>query len=294
MCFFSAPQPVSRDPGAETAAALRAQREMELGVGQFADLGPRIESERKFQPQYTQLEIDRTRGALYGDQGNNGLLELLGRAGPELARINQQGLTAQREGDIADVRNLAGASRAAYDQLNPEGAAMLRRINQLRMGELENPYNLSPSQRRESEQAVRSAQAVRGLGAGPTDAFTEALYLGDRQRNLFNERIAGASQAVGMNQAFYGDPFQQILGRPSGSSAQGLVQQAQGFGPQQVFDPYNQYFGEAYASNANAANAARIAGANQSSALFGAGIGALGNRGGGLLGNPGLFGKRAP
>ena len=294
MCFPSAPQPVSRDPGAETAAALRAQREMELGVGQFADLGPRIESERKFQPQYTQLEIDRTRGALYGDQGNNGLLELLGRAGPELARINQQALTAQREGDIADVRNLAGASRAAYDQLNPEGAAMLRRINQLRMGELENPYNLSPSQRRESEQAVRSAQAVRGLGAGPTDAFTEALYLGDRQRNLFNERIAGASQAVGMNQAFYGDPFQQILGRPSGSSAQGLVQQAQGFGPQQVFDPYNQYFGEAYASNANAANAARIAGANQSSALFGAGIGALGNLGGGLLGNPGLFGKRAP
>lgn len=294
MCFPSAPQPVSRDPGAETAATLRAQREMELGVGQFADLGPRIESERKFQPQYTQLEIDRTRGALYGDQGNNGLLELLGRAGPELSRINQQGLTAQREGDIADVRNLAGASRAAYDQLNPEGAAMLRRINQLRMGELENPYSLSPGQRRESEQAVRSAQAVRGLGAGPTDAFTEALYLGDRQRNLFNERIAGASQAVGMNQAFYGDPFQQILGRPSGSSAQGLLQQAQGFGPQQVFDPYNQYFGEAYASNANAANAARIAGANQSSALFGAGIGALGKLGGGLLGNPGLFGKRAP
>ena len=86
-----------------------------------------------------------------------------------------------------------------------------------------------------------------------------------------------------MNQAFYGDPFQQILGRPSGSSAQGLVQQAQGFGPQQVFDPYNQYFGEAYASNANAANAARIAGANNQSAIMGSIFGGLGSLGGGFL-----------
>lgn len=284
MCFPSAPQPVTRDPGAETAATLRAEREMELGVGQFADLGPRIESERKFGPQYTQLEIDRTRGALYGDQGNNGLLELLGRAGPDLARINQQALTAQREGDIGDVRNLAGASRTAYEQLNPEGAAMVKRITELRMGELANPLKMSPSQMREAQQAVRSAQASRGLGFGPTDAFTEALYLGDRQRNLFNERIAGASQAVGMNQAFYGDPFAAILGRPSGSSAQGLVNQAQGFGPSQVFDPYNQYFGEAYASNANAANAANIAGANNKAAIIGSMFSGLGSLGGGFLG----------
>jgi len=284
MCFPKPPQPERRDPGAETAATLRAQREMELGVGQFADLGPRIESERKFGPQYTQLEIDRTRGALYGDQGNNGLLELLGRAGPDLARINQQALTAQREGDIGDVRNLAGASRTAYEQLNPEGAAMVKRITELRMGELENPFAMSPSQTREAQQAVRSAQASRGLGFGPTDAFTEALYLGDRQRNLFNERIAGASQAVGMNQAFYGDPFAAILGRPSGSSAQGLVNQAQGFGPSQVFDPYNQYFGEAYASNANAANAANIAGANNKAAIIGSMFSGLGSLGGGFLG----------
>jgi hypothetical protein len=296
MCFPSAPQPVTRDPGAETAATLRAQREMELGVGQFADLGPRIESERRFQPQYTQLEIDRTRGALYGDQGDNGLLALMRDAGPELATINQSALSTQRAGDIADVARLAGSARSAYDQLNPEGAGLLRRINELRTEELANPYGMTASQTREAQQAVRSAQAARGLGYGPTDAFTEGMYLGDRQRGLFNERMAGAAQTIGLNQGFYGDPFLQILGRPSGSSAQGLVQQAQGFGPQQVFDPYNNYFGEAYASNANAANAARIAGANQSASMFGAGIGALGTMGGGLLGNAGLFsgGRKSP
>ena len=90
-----------------------------------------------------------------------------------------------------------------------------------------------------------------------------------------------------MNQAFYGDPFAAILGRPSGSSAQGLVNQAQGFGPSQVFDPYNQYFGEAYASNANAANAANIAGANNKAAIIGSMFSGLGSLGGGFLGGRG-------
>jgi len=283
MCFPSAPPPVLRDPVAETAGTLRAQREMELGVGQFKDLGPLIESERKFRPQYTQLDVDMARQALYGDQGNNGLIDLLNRASPELARIQQSALTAQREGDIADVARLAGASRAAYDQLNPEGSAMLKRINELRMDELQNPYAMSASQRREAQQAVRGAQAARGMGYGPTDTFTEAMYLGDRQRGLFNERIGGAAQAVNMNQAFYGDPFQQILGRPGTANAQGLVQQAQGFGPDRVFDPYNQYFGEAYASNVNAQNASNIANLNAKSAIIGAGIGAVGSLGGGWL-----------
>ena len=109
MCFPKAPQPERRDPGAETAATLRAQREMELGVGQFADLGPRIESERKLQPQYTQLEIDRTRGALGGDQGDNGLIALMRQYGPELAAIQNQLAAQQYQDDIANVERLAPA-----------------------------------------------------------------------------------------------------------------------------------------------------------------------------------------
>lgn len=280
------PAAVTRDPGKETADTLRAQLEMEKGTGQFADIGPRIDIERQYRPQYTQLDIDSARGALYGDRGNNGMLALMAESGPELARINQETLRSQRAGDIADVSALAGASRTAYDQLNPEGAAMLKRINALRMEELEDPYAMSASQRRGAEQNVRASQGVRGLGYGPTDAFQEAMYLGDRQRGLYNERLQGAAQTIGLNQSFYGDPFQQILGRPSGSSAQGLYQQAQGVGPQQVFDPYSSYFGNAYNFNANAQNAANIAGANQNAGIMGAGIGALGSLGGGALGGP--------
>ena len=278
-----APAVTTRDPAKETADTLRSQLEMEQGTGQFKDLGPRINIERQYRPQYTQLDNDIARQALYGSNGNNGMLALMAESGPELARINQAALSTQRAGDLADVSALAGSARTAYDQLNPEGAAMLKRINALRMEELENPYAMSASQRRGAEQNVRGAQGVRGMGMGPTDAFQEAMYLGDRQRGLYNERMQGAGQTIGMNQAFYGDPFQQILGRPSGSSAQGLYQQAAGVGPQQVFDPYSSYFGNAYGFNANAQNASAIAEANNSAAITGSMFGAAGQLGGSAM-----------
>ena len=198
------PAAVTRDPGKETADTLRAQLEMERGTGQFADIGPRIDIERQYRPQYTQLDNDTARAALYGDRGNNGMLALMAESGPELARINQSALSAQRAGDIADVSSLAGASRSAYEQLNPEGAALLKRINSLRMEELADPYAMSASQRRGAEQNVRGAQSVRGMGMGPTDAFQEAMYLGDRQRGLYNERLQGAAQTVGIYSVLLG------------------------------------------------------------------------------------------
>ena len=215
--------------------------------------------------------------------GGEGMLSLMARAQPELSRIQRDALSTQRAGDIADVANLAGASRAAYEQLNPEGAALLRRINALRMEEMENPYAMSEGQRRGSEQNVRGAQSVRGMGMGPTDAFQEAMYLGDRQRGLYNERMQGAGQTIGLNQSFYGDPFQQILGRPGGSNPQGLYAQAKE-GVQNVFDPYSSYFGNAYGFNANAQNASAIAEANNSAAITGAMFGAVGQLGGATIG----------
>ena len=282
MYSSDAPATVTRDPGKETADTLRSQLEMEQGTGQFKDLGPRINIERQYRPQYTQLENDTARTALYGDKGNNGMLALMGESGPELARINQAALSAQRAGDFADMTNLAGSARTAYDQLNPEGAAMLKRINALRMEELDNPYAMSPSQVADSQRNIRLAQGSRGLGYGPNDAFQEAMYLGDRQRGLYNERLQGAAQTIGLNQSFYGG---NVFDRPSGSSAQGLYQQAAGVGPDQVFDPYSSYYGNAYGFNANAKNAANIAGANNSAAMGGALLGLGGKLGGSLIGS---------
>ena len=284
MYSSDAPAVERRDPAAEASATLLSQMEMERGTGKFAAVGPRINIEREYRPQYTQLDNDMARAALYGTRGNNGMLALMAESGPELARINQAALSTQRAGDLADVSALAGSARTAYDKLNPESAAMLKRINALRMEELENPYAMSPSQMADSQRNIRLSQGVRGLGYGPNDAFQEAMYLGDRQRGLYNERLQGAGQTIGLNQSFYGDPFQQILGRASGSSAQGLYQQAASVGPDQVFDPYSSYFGNAYGFNANAQNAANIAAANNSAATTGAMLGMAGQLGGATIG----------
>ena len=186
-------------------------------------------------------------------------------------------------------RSLAGSARSAYDQLNPEGAALLRRRNEIAQQELDAGYGLTASQQRQAQQAVRAAQAARGLGMGPTDAFTEALYLGDRGRQQFGERLNLADRTIGMNQSFYGDPFQQILGRPSGANPQGYLSQAQGYASGPVFNPHA--YDALYDFNANAQNAANIAGANASAGIMGAGLGALGSIGGGLLGG-GLWGSK--
>ena len=289
MGLYSSPAPAveKRDPAAEASSTLLAQMEMERGTGKFKEVGRRIDMEREFRDQYTQLDNDTARTAIYGDKGNNGMLALMAKSGPELARINQAALSAQRAGDFADMTNLAGSARTAYDQLNPEGAAMLKRINALRMEELENPYAMSPSQLADSQRNIRSSQGFRGLGYGPNDAFQEAMYLGDRQRGLYNERLQGAGQTIGLNQSFYGG---NVFDRPSGSSAQGLYQQAAGVGPDQVFDPYSSYFGNAYGFNANAQNASSIAQANNKAAITGAMFGAAGQLGGAAIGAGGQMG----
>ena len=226
------------------------------------DLAPqKYASEEQYRPKYAALDVDIAR------RTTPELLDLAEQAAPRIGEMQRRNQSQQRAGDIADVQALAGASRTAYEQLNPEGAALLKRTNELRMAELENPYSMSASQRRESEQNVRGAQSVRGMGMGPTDAFQESMYLGDRQRGLYNERMQGASQAIGQNQSFYGDPFQQILGRTSGANPQSYVNQAQGFNPGSQFNPESAYARDIYDTNYNAQAAANIAAANNKAGI---------------------------
>ena len=221
----------------------------------------KYEAEASYRPKYAALDVDIARTS------TPELLDIAEQAAPRIGEMQRRNQSQQRAGDIADVQALAGASRTAYEQLNPEGAAMLKRTNELRMAELENPYGMSESQRRASEQNVRGAQSVRGMGMGPTDAFQEAMYLGDRSQNLYDQRMQGAAQAINQNQSFYGDPFQQILGRTSGANPQSYVSQAQGFNPGSQFNPESSYARDIYDTNYNAQAATNLATANNKAGL---------------------------
>lgn len=290
--YADSPQPVIRDPNAEASAALLSQLKAERGIDEFSKVGRKIDLEEEFQPKYTQLGIDQARLSLYGNKGNNGYLDLLRRSAPEAAAINQDGLAMQRERDIGDVYRLAGSARGAFDALNPDGAALLRKRNQIASDELDAGYGMTDSMRRQGEQSVRAAQASRGMGFGPSDVYQEAMYQGDRGRALFNERNALADRTIGLNQSFYGDPFQQILGRPSGSSAQQTVAGANAYNQGNVFNTHA--YDQLWDFNANSQAAANIAKANNQAAISGALIGAAGSLGGAALGGFGKGGAFAP
>lgn len=287
MCFSSAPKVERRDPAAETAATLRAQSEMESGTGQFADLGPRIELERKFAPQYARLDFDIARDILLGGEGQPGALDLLeNEIAPAQARMESAALSQRRQNDIADVNALAGDSRAAFDKLNPQGAALLRQLTDQASTELSAGRGLTAGEERQYQQAARSAGAARGFGFGQDDAFNEALTVGEAGNRRLRERQQEAKSALVASQGFYGDPFMAILGRSSNANPQALLAQGQSFNPGQVLNPTDPYFGDAYNYNANAQNAANISQANNRAGMIGSLIGGVGLLGGGYLGRP--------
>jgi len=286
MCWPKAPQAVTRDAGQETADTIRAQLEARTGTGRFADIGPLSDINEKYSPQDQQLEINLARQALFGYDGEPGLINLMREAQPELSAIDSLNRAAQQEGEISAIEKYGPRASAAIRAYDPRTTELYNSAYDYARAGQEAGAKLTPAQEREAQQAARVAMGARGLGFGPTDAFTEALYVGQRGIDLERQRQQFALGLAGQMNNWLGGPYESILGRQVTSSPASSIQQARGFNPGPAVDPYNPYFAQAYDFNANAQNAANIAGANQSAGLFGAGIGALGTVAGGALGGP--------
>jgi len=141
-------------------------------------------------------------------------------------------------------------------------------------------------EQRRFQQNVRGAQAARGMGMGPSDALYESAELqlaGERRQQ---QRTGEGYRALGMRQGLMGDPFMQILGKPSGINPMMAMQaagQGRGYSPGALFNPESNYAGNIYSGNQQAVNMQRMATMQGKNALMGAGIGALGSMGGGWL-----------
>jgi hypothetical protein len=259
----STPEP--RSYSQETRDTLQAQ--LDLAPAKFA-------SEAQFGPQYQQLQLDMFRQALP---------QLLGAYQHEImpaltqAEITSRG--ASRAGDIADVARLGPLARQAQAAGAPGEAALVDSMVADAQTGLAAGTNLTPEEQRAAQQQSRAAFAARGLGTTPSGAIDEIVRMqaGGQQAKL--RRQAQAGQALGLSQQFYGDPFQQTLGRPSQafSMSPGLAGQAQGFNPGMLFNPESQYAADINNQGWQGALAARTASAANRSALIGAGISAAGS-----------------
>lgn len=268
---FDAPPP--RDMAQEGRDTLQAQ----------IDLAPQLyASEAEYRPKYAALELSTLQSLLPGL-----LATLEQQVGPAASRIQSGAASRQRAADVGDVLNLAPQSAQAMREVDPARAALLDQLTSQASDELGRGAQLDPDLARQVSQSVRAGQAARGFGYGNADVFAEAMGLGQAGQALRNQRRAFAGNVIGQRSQVYGDPFLQILGRPSTVNPQGYMGQAgalsQSGGPR-LFDPWSAYGADLYNTNYNAEAAARIGQSNAQSALIGSAIEAVGNIAGGFLG----------
>ncbi len=272
MCF-QPDTPPPRNYGQETAETLAAQ--VRLAPDQAAAYSAN-------RPTYTAADLRALNESLLGTGGQRGLLDTYRQdIAPGMAAA-QNAAQAQQVQGAQDILTKYGPSYlSAMQGINPQQTALRNQLYGQAAQDLAGG-GVSPFEARAYQQAVRAGQSDRGLGYGTADAAGEAAYMAQMQNQRRRENQGFAQRVIGMDQQLYGDPFQALIGRPSGATAMG--QQFLGQGQQQgaqsawtrgLFDPTNAYASDVFNTNYNAQAAANIAGANNQASVVGAGLSAL-------------------
>ena len=242
------------------------------------DLAPQIYQNRAtYDPMYADLQTSNLRRALLGDKG---LVSTLEEVAPRFQAISDSGQAAQRQADIAAIRDLGPQAVAAIRAADPAQKALVDRLNSAATQGLDAGASVDPALAATIGQRIRARSAANGMGFGLPDAVVEGYAVGDRGNQLRNERQAFAQRVAGINSATGADPVLAVLGRPSQSAAgaQGLLSQGQGsVGASGApdFNPFNGYASDLFNTNYNANAAAEIASGNATAGIIGAGLSAL-------------------
>jgi len=211
--------------------------------------------------------------------------------------------TLTRGADIADVARYGPAATSAFLAANPflasgltnlltrtQDSPILQLLNQNAQSAIQSQGQLSPQEARAADQQAREFNASRGLLTSTPGSVAEILNRDAlvRQRQAAAQQFGMGVQGLNQNQAdlvgrasqifstTLSDPFQAILGRPSGAATGGTAggyPQLTGTGAR-LFDPTNPYAADIYNTNYNAQAAANVANANNQAAGQNAAVGA--------------------
>jgi len=217
-----------------------------------------------------------------------GLIEILRQVQPQADEINIDAARRTREADIRDVRELGPRVREAYAAAYPEQEQLLTGLLGAANEDIAAGSNLSPVELRQVQQAIRSGQAERGFGYGPSDVSEEAVATTLEGMGLRNQRLNNARSIAALISGATPDPMFAVTGRPYQSGAAGLLGAGMG-GGEGSLQSFLPFFNEAYDYNANATNAANISEGNNRSAVLGSLLG-----GGGRVGASYFANRRRP
>ena len=241
MGWMSSPQPQNIQYDDTMANTLRAQRESQMGTGQFSDLGPMWQMEAETRPRYEALDLQSTRNMMMGVGGQEGMLSLYrNQIQPELSAMEAESRRTQRAGDLSDVERFGQRAQAATLGSDP----LTKQASDLQMEQsmalLNKPANLD-----RFREGIRSAQTARGLAYDPASASREALLTDAEAERQQWQRLNQLGAATGQRRALTGDVWQQLLSRPGqafgaagGYGGQGAGMAA-GIGPR-IYSPESQ------------------------------------------------------
>jgi hypothetical protein len=262
--------PPPRDYAQETRDTLQAQ--IDLAPAQYA-------AESEYRPKYAQLDLATLRDTLNGTGANKGLLDLYENdVYPTLSRVEAADRSSRTQADLDLIQSKAGDVTTALRKAAGTSGLVDTMARQAQEG-LDAGASVDPSLANEISQGVRAAQSSRGFGFSAPDAVTEAYARGSTGEALRNSRRQFAGQTVSTLQATGGDPVMALLGRPSQvlGMGQSFGAQGQSFNPGTMFSPESAYAGDVNNTNFNAKAAAKIAQANNDTAITSAGISAAGS-----------------
>jgi hypothetical protein len=200
-------------------------------------------AEEKYRPMWTDLGLADYERTLFGSDEQAGQLDILSRMVPEFSEIYADASTRQREADIEDIEALGGRATEALRASDPEMQKLLSQQGDLTDMLAQRAQGVTPQQQRMAEQQAREGGMARGRGYGEGTLAGEILGREEFQRQNRAEYGMAAGQRFGMLKGTSADPFQAILGRPSGAATAGQNQQQLGmYGQQQymgpaIFDP---------------------------------------------------------
>lgn len=181
-------------------------------VGQVLAAPMLLKSNQRYNPKYAALNSNIAWQNMFGGNGAKGTLDLAEASQPRLLGLQ----SADRASAIEDVQNLGQSAYQSIFDYNPEASALISGANQQVQELLATRGQLDPWMRTQLQQNYRTGEAARGMAGGASESAMEGYYQTATQEQRQRENIGLANQQAGVNQGYYGDPFQQVLGRTSG------------------------------------------------------------------------------
>lgn len=190
------------------------------------------------------------------DPAQMGLMDLYGEMQPQLSEIEARSNAITRAADIADVTALGPQAVEAIRNANPEQAALMDEMNRQAQQDLALGGRMTPDQRNAMMNSRMGQRSAQGWGYNPGDMAQATMDATMQSEQIKARRRGFAQQAVQQNQAIYGDPFMQILGRRGQTfgAMGGVMGQGQGGQTGQLFNPESAYAGGVYQSRSDTDN----------------------------------------